>query len=984
MASWLSNMMSEGGASGNTETGPYAAGQAVEYYSGTLQNWMPAKILQFNSYSNTYNLDCKPEVPLNRIRPLSDGSNVVGGGGGNSPASRVTVSSTSGVTPAGGTATESVNYSVGMQVEYYSATAQSWIPAKIQYVNADGTYNLDCKPLVAKDRIRPMVIGGGGAPVGQQSQQLPGSSASSLVSPAGNPSSSSSGAPQPQPVSQLPDPNSGLFGGTSQTGASSPGTGSGGGKYAPNQQVEYLSGTLNQWISARILSVNNDGTYNLDCKPLVAAERIRPSGSGTALDGANKPRTLDDVRLEEGGTAEPRTSQSSKSRAMPATMAVIPEIESFTDHPMKSATTIKSLDGPIQLIRLVKSGAGGNEVKFELCKEAVEILRGMGAVKLSVVTVAGAFRTGKSYLLNLLLDRVQQGLPGFQVGVGQGTYTKGIWMFALKPTVSDDNHCYLYLDCEGFSEKSNSADSTNAMEAKLLALSILISSLFVLNVKGPLEEDQFNSTIGSKVTELKNLIEGLDSNIGGSVMLNKPSLLFLLRDYGLANNTSSDEYLEKFLSNVPEYPFEPQKQQLAKDTRIQFHQYFPDRRCRSLVQPVNDDGSLARLPAANFADLRPDFQQSLRKLQDEIYRISSALGPKRVGKDMAYLTARAFPSFLAHLCDTLNTNQKLELCNSWDRVAESSCCNSVENLTTEYREAIDLLRTKFPLADANLQADLKALKQHMRERFKDEALGDEAMRLQYWNELKDGIVLDNKKLWDDNNRAAENKLLRLLQMNEGSAKFPTEVIKEIETQLKENAIPVKCCHAVAGMLLKAYLQVLDSSKLHEQRIKENEEEKEQLRTSISTTGEEKKRLEDKVTELSTDLEQLKKTYSEEVATTKQLRETLENMASSGTDKEKELAHALQDADLKYQKHLAEENSHINSERKKREEERERFDMERTNWQREKEDHREALKREHESAMNAWEQVKSMNTKLDAMSAEMAKGRKGAPCQCAIM
>ena len=94
-------------------------------------------------------------------------------------------------------------------------------------------------------------------------------------------------------------------------------------------------------------------------------------------------------------------------------MAVIPEIESFADHPMKSATTIKQLDGPIQLI---KCKGSGSDARFEVCKEAVEILRGLGNVKLSVITIGGSFRSGKSYLLNLLLDRVQQNLTGFQVG----------------------------------------------------------------------------------------------------------------------------------------------------------------------------------------------------------------------------------------------------------------------------------------------------------------------------------------------------------------------------------------------------------------------------------------------------------------------------------------------------------------------------------------------------------------------------------------
>lgn len=158
--------------------------------------------------------------------------------------------------------------------------------------------------------------------------------------------------------------------------------------------------------------------------------------------------------------------------------------------------------------------------------------------------------------------------------------------------------------------------------------------------------------------------------------------------------------------------------------------YFPDRRCRTLIQPA-DDYQLSNLSEESFETLRYEFKQAFARLQDDIYRLTSALGPKRVGKDMAFLTARGMPSFLTHLCDTLNNDQKLEMTASWDRVAESSCCNSIENLASEYREALGLLKTKFPVSDEILRQELEALVDHMRERYKDEALGDEVMRNQY-------------------------------------------------------------------------------------------------------------------------------------------------------------------------------------------------------------------------------------------------------------
>ncbi|CAK0907602.1 unnamed protein product [Prorocentrum cordatum] len=44
--------------------------------------------------------------------------------------------------------------------------------------------------------------------------------------------------------------------------------------FAPGDRVEYNSASLG-WIPARVLQVNVDGTYNLDCKPWVRLERLR-------------------------------------------------------------------------------------------------------------------------------------------------------------------------------------------------------------------------------------------------------------------------------------------------------------------------------------------------------------------------------------------------------------------------------------------------------------------------------------------------------------------------------------------------------------------------------------------------------------------------------------------------------------------------------------------------------------------------------------
>jgi len=46
------------------------------------------------------------------------------------------------------------DYKLGEVVEYFSASQNAWIPAKVVAVHPTGLYDLDCKPGVAPEKIR--------------------------------------------------------------------------------------------------------------------------------------------------------------------------------------------------------------------------------------------------------------------------------------------------------------------------------------------------------------------------------------------------------------------------------------------------------------------------------------------------------------------------------------------------------------------------------------------------------------------------------------------------------------------------------------------------------------------------------------------------------------------------------------------------------------------------------------------------------------
>ena len=57
----------------------YKRGMLVEYWSSSLQKWILTEVKEYDSATKTYHLDCKFNVPRDRIRPHDSADRIVGG-----------------------------------------------------------------------------------------------------------------------------------------------------------------------------------------------------------------------------------------------------------------------------------------------------------------------------------------------------------------------------------------------------------------------------------------------------------------------------------------------------------------------------------------------------------------------------------------------------------------------------------------------------------------------------------------------------------------------------------------------------------------------------------------------------------------------------------------------------------------------------------------------------------------------------------------
>ena len=171
-------------------------------------------------------------------------------------------------------------------------------------------------------------------------------------------------------------------------------------------------------------------------------------------------------------------------------------------------------------------------VDFVLSEKGEDVLKKLKS-PFGVIAVAGMYRTGKSYLLNrMLLNRSN----GFSVGPSINPCTKGLWMWS-KPisSCSDEfaNMPLMLIDTEGF----GAFDEDHNHDIRIFTLAILLSSYFIYNSLGSIDENAIQSL--SFVINLSKHIQVKsnekyssepDPNELASLF---PSFLWVLRDFSL-------------------------------------------------------------------------------------------------------------------------------------------------------------------------------------------------------------------------------------------------------------------------------------------------------------------------------------------------------------------------------------------------------------------------------------------------------------------
>ena len=430
-------------------------------------------------------------------------------------------------------------------------------------------------------------------------------------------------------------------------------------------------------------------------------------------------------------------SDSDESAVLVEHMDAPPELTDETDEAArlsgKDEITCEKL-GDAGAAQIVSIGNDDDEHAFTFHKDRWnEILSRIPVGwKVAVVSVVGAFRTGKSFLLSLFLrylyalEREQKakaiskedeeptkesekrwyeqfeslGKEGFDWKAGSERNTTGIWMWShpfFLERGRDEPLAVLVVDTQGMFDH----ETTMALTASIFGLSTLLSSYQIYNVDKRIQEDNLQ--------QLALFTEYARTAMGQTEQERKPfqKIEFLVRDWQHFEDEDEDyEAMEKSMKEYLDNVLSERKASDLKDTREQILTCFEDISCYGLCHP--GFAVTKKKYSGDVSVLEEMFVELLDRYCQQVFS-PEALQPKQIhDRELtavelgSYIQAYAelfvsganFPTAATLLAATASANNSnaitlalAEYNDRMDRVAGPKCSNFIrpEELNEEHK-----------------------------------------------------------------------------------------------------------------------------------------------------------------------------------------------------------------------------------------------------------------------------------------------------------
>ena len=419
------------------------------------------------------------------------------------------------------------------------------------------------------------------------------------------------------------------------------------------------------------------------------------------------------------------------------------------------------------------------EGKFIIPEEAKKLLSQDNYKNIGIISLVGKYRTGKSFLLNrVILNRNQK--SGFGVGPTFKPCTKGIWIWS-DPIMITNVHsptpfpCFL-IDTEGL----GAYDEEINHDSKIFLIAILISSLFIFNSFGAIDETAMNSLSFvlnlSKTIKIKNA--NLNKNENESELAQYfPTLLWLLRDFSLkledkdGNVITEKQYLENALEEI-----NGASDTIEEKNRVRnlIKTYFVEKDCFVMVRPVEKENDLQNLQNLPDEKLRKEFLEQSKIFRNKVFKKTK---PKTFNKKP--LTGAMLVELVQSILDSINKGSIPVIENSWKYVLQNEFIKSSKDLINKFMNEIKQYRED----NKNSPEFLKNVKKYSRntaqnyiKEFLKNNILDEDNKKEFSEKLQTKINSELNKYDKENEKIFEEKFN--VEINKLSDEFISKFIGE--------------------------------------------------------------------------------------------------------------------------------------------------------------------------------------------------------------
>ncbi|EGR31875.1 hypothetical protein IMG5_100240, partial [Ichthyophthirius multifiliis] len=319
-----------------------------------------------------------------------------------------------------------------------------------------------------------------------------------------------------------------------------------------------------------------------------------------------------------------------------------------------------------------------NSNQFELNEYAIDLFKRnqneQKNTKISFVTIIGEQKSGKSFLLDQILE-----IPANKQRLCNTQKNPGLIIWS-EPIYNSHEDCEIYFLDTQIDLKSNSH-----RQQQLFMLICLLSSTILMNIKSNNLKSQDFDTLKS-LMHLQEQFEFDNLEHKEDLKYLFPKLMILMRDFTheikhKGTTVSGQQYLEQFLFDELQFQRATAEQQKLRRRIIK---YFQNRNLFTMVNPIKNKNN-ENLNQLSFQDFCEEFQQEIQTLRKKIILESSSVKEfrgLRLSKNMVVEYIRSF-------IEDANCNEKFQIEKAFCILLENEFISVYHNCIEIYKKEME-------------------------------------------------------------------------------------------------------------------------------------------------------------------------------------------------------------------------------------------------------------------------------------------------------